>query len=125
MPDVSYHGENAWQVKSEVYSRQLGVLYAGEDLGDTECFIAYNMHWLPHDFALPSPGKEKRWCLVADTEKGFVSAPVLLEDQKKIALPERSIVVLVSEKQPKKAKKPSPRTRARKTVTKIGEQEQQ
>ena len=47
MPDVSYHGENAWQVRSEVYSRQLGVLYAGEDIGDTDCFIAYNMHWLP------------------------------------------------------------------------------
>ena len=114
VPDISYHGENAWQVKSEVYSRQLGVLYAGEDLGDTECFIAYNMHWLPHDFALPSPGREKRWCLVADTEKGFVSVPVPLEDQKKISLTERSITVLVSEKQPKKPKKTSPRPKTKK-----------
>ena len=114
VPDISYHGENAWQVKSEVYSRQLGVLYAGEDLGDTECFIAYNMHWLPHDFALPSPGREKRWCLVADTEKGFVSVPVPLEDQKKISLTERSITVLVSEKQPKKPKKSSPRPKTKK-----------
>ena len=131
VPDVSYHGENAWQVKSEVYSRQLGVLYAGGDLGDTECFIAYNMHWLPHDFALPSPGKEKRWCLAADTEKGFVSVPVQLEDQKKITLPERSITVLVSEKQTKKTKKPSPRTKTSKTekagkaAVKAGEQEKQ
>ena len=89
------------------------------------------MHWLPHDFALPSPGKEKRWCLAADTEKGFVSAPVPLEDQKKISLPERSIAVLVSEKQPKKEKKPSSRTKAGKTektgkaAAKAGEQEKQ
>lgn len=125
VPDVSYHGENAWQVKSEIYSRQLGVLYAGADLGDTECFIAYNMHWLPHEFALPSPGKEKRWCLAADTGKGFVSAPVPLEDQKKISIPERSISVLVSEKQPVKKTKPSPRTKTRKSEVKAGEQEKQ
>ena len=89
------------------------------------------MHWLPHDFALPSPGKEKRWCLAADTEKGFVSVPVQLEDQKKITLPERSITVLVSEKQTKKTKKPSPRTKTSKTekagkaAVKAGEQEKQ
>ena len=104
MPDVSYHGENAWQVRAEVYSRQLGVLYAGDDIGDTDCFIAYNMHWLPHDYALPSPGKDKSWRLAANTEKGVLETPLEPEDQKKIELPERSIAVLVSVKQEKKTK---------------------
>ena len=27
IPDVSYHGENAWQIPSEISSRQLGILY--------------------------------------------------------------------------------------------------
>ena len=123
MPDVSYHGENAWQVKSEVYSRQLGVLYAGEDLGDTECFTAYNMHWLPHEYALPSPGKEKRWCLAADTEGGFKETPVPVEDQKKIELKERSITVLVSGKLPEQPKKSASRSRAKKSSGKGGVQE--
>ena len=33
VPDVSYHGESAWQVKNEVSSRQLGVLYSGTGEG--------------------------------------------------------------------------------------------
>lgn len=120
MPDVSFHGENAWQVKAEVYSRQLGVLYAGEDLEDTECFVAYNMHWLPHEYALPSPGKGKRWCMAADTENGFRKIPVPVEDQKKIELKERSITVLVSEKLPEQPKKSASRPRTKKSTGKGG-----
>ena len=95
MPDVSYHGESAWQVRAEVSSRQLGVLYSRSGEGDEECFAAYNMHWLPHSYALPSPGKEKRWFLAACTADGFAGEPKLLEDQKSMELPERSVVLLV------------------------------
>ena len=123
VPDVSYHGANAWQVNSEVYSRQLGVLYAGEDLGDTECFVAYNMHWLPHEYALPSPGKGKRWCLAADTEEGFKEVPVPAQDQKKMELKERSITVLVSGKLPEQPKKSPSRARAKKSAGKGGVKE--
>ena len=123
VPDVSYHGANAWQVNSEVYSRQLGVLYAGEDLGDTECFVAYNMHWLPHEYALPSPGKGKRWCLAADTEEGFKEVPVPAEDQKKMELKERSITVLVSGNLPEQPKKSPSRARAKKSAGKGGVKE--
>ena len=105
VPDVSYHGESAWQIRAEVSSRQLGVLYSrcGED--DEECFAAYNMHWLPHSYAVPSLGKNRQWYLAADTEKGFRSEPELLEDQKNISLAERSIVLLVG-KAEKKVEKP-------------------
>nr|WP_294491448.1 alpha-amylase family glycosyl hydrolase [uncultured Mediterraneibacter sp.] len=96
MPDVSYHGENAWQVKAEVSSRQLGVLYSGAGVGGSDCFIAYNMHWLPHEYALPSPGKNKVWCRSADTEKGISDPPVFLEDQKRTDVMPRSISILVS-----------------------------
>ena len=95
MPDVSYHGENAWKVKAEVASRQLGVLYAGVEPGDEPCFAAYNMHWLPHEYALPSPGKGKMWYLAADTERGVLEKPELLVEQKSIELKERSIALLV------------------------------
>ena len=54
VPDVSYHGENAWQAPKEVSSRQLGVYYSGAVAGGDDCFIAYNMHWLEHKFALPA-----------------------------------------------------------------------
>lgn len=120
VPDVSYHGENAWQVNAEVYSRQLGALYAGGDLGDSECFVAYNMHWLPHDFALPSPGRDKRWCLAGGTQRGFEEDLIPPEDERKISLSERSITVLVSEPQPKKLKKAPVRPKTGKSTEKGG-----
>ena len=107
MPDVSYHGESAWQVKNEVSSRQLGVLYSGTGAGDQECFIAYNMHWIPHTFALPSPGKGRGWKFAADTQQGILKEPAALEDQKCIELKERSIAILTGtelEKKPDKGK---------------------
>ncbi len=115
MPDVSYHGENAWQMKNEVSSRQLGVLYSGSGVGGSDCFIAYNMHWLAHVYALPSPGKGKVWRAAVCTAEGNLEQPVLLENQKSIELKERSIVLLVSAKDERKTEKSSAhRTKNRK-----------
>ena len=96
MPDVSYHGENAWRAMTDVASRQLGGLFAAADKSDEPCFAAYNMHWIPHLFALPSPGKGKKWHLAGTTEKGLLEKPEILEEQKSIELKERSISLLVS-----------------------------
>lgn len=95
VPDVSYHGENAWQVPAEVASRQLGVLYSGDGIEDADCFVAYNMHWLEHDFALPTLRKKKKWYRVFDTQAAFCEEAEPEENQKIIALQERSIVFLV------------------------------
>lgn len=95
MPDVSYHGENAWQIPTEIPSRQLGVLYCGKELGDTDCFIAYNMHWIKHSFALPTPSGGKKWYQVMETSAREYDKPMLLENQKRMTVKERSIVFLV------------------------------
>lgn len=94
-PDVSYHGESAWQIPAEVASRQLGILYSGSGLKDCDCFIAYNMHWTKHTFALPTLGKKKKWYQVIDTATGIHKSNELLENQKTIELKPRSIVLLV------------------------------
>lgn len=94
IPDISYHGEEAWQVPSEIASRQLGVLYFGSNLNGQNCFIAYNMHWLSHLFALPNLPKKKKWYLVAGTAEGILAQPKLMENQKMLELPPRSIVFL-------------------------------
>lgn len=118
LPDVSYHGESAWQVKAEVSSRQLGVLYSGVTPEDETCFIAYNMHWIPHTYAVPSPGKGKRWFLAADTDKGVLDNPEVLEEQKSIELKERSIALLVSRKAEESSQKgrTSAKTETKNTV---------
>lgn len=93
IPDVSYHGKYAWQVPSEVSSRQLGVYYCGKAAGDQDYFVAYNMHWLKHTFALPALSKKKKWYIAATTEEGVLEEPVLVEDQREVIVRERTITI--------------------------------
>ena len=93
VPDVSYHGAYAWQTPSEVSSRQLGVYYCGKMAGDEDCFVAYNMHWLEHEFALPALPKGKKWYLAADTKEGILAEEELLENQREALLKDRTIAV--------------------------------
>lgn len=72
-PDLSYHGEEAWRADFSNYSRFAGVMYCGcyakreREEEDDFFYIAYNMHWLPHSFALPKLPKGMKWCLLGDT----------------------------------------------------------
>lgn len=72
-PDLSYHGEEAWRPDLNHYSRFVGVMYCGcyanksQTEEDDFFYVAYNMHWLPHTFALPKLPKGMKWHLVADT----------------------------------------------------------
>ena len=93
LPDISFHGELAWQTPAAVYSRQLGVLYCDNEAKQDTCYIAYNMHWLKHTFALPSLPKGKKWYRVMDTATETCGEK-LEEMQKAVRLDERSIVVL-------------------------------
>lgn len=96
VPDVSYHGENAWRVPLEVSSRQLGVYYSGADQtgeNDEDCFVAYNMHWLEHTFALPALPKGKKWYRIASTREGILDKAEPLDDQKFAEVKERTIMI--------------------------------
>ena len=96
VPDVSYHGQYAWQVPDEMASRQLGIYYCGKFADDDDCFVAYNMHWEEHGFALPSLKGHKKWYLAASTEEGVLEKPRLLESQKETEVKERTIEVFVA-----------------------------
>lgn len=98
IPDVSYHGEMAWRASTEVASRQIGIYYSSQDKEEADCFVAYNMHWLEHEFALPAIKKGRKWYRAASTKEGILKDLVVLENQRNIELDEREIVVLVSGK---------------------------
>lgn len=95
VPDISYHGESAWRVQSEVSSRQLGVYYCAASEERTDCFIIYNMHWLAHSFALPALPKGKKWYRVASTDEGVLKELMFMKEQKALEVDARTIVVLV------------------------------
>lgn len=107
LPDLSYHGEKAWQPEFDRCSRQFGAFYCGAYAGGTEkkekssFYTAYNMHWEPHEFALPNLPKKRAWRMVFNTAEDSVNgfwreeeAPVL-KDQKKIMIQARSICVFM------------------------------
>ena len=94
VPDISYHGENAWQAPDQYDSRQLGVFLSGEALETEDCFIALNMHWVEHTFAIPTLSKSKEWHLSVSTQDGVLENPTPLGKKKSIIVPGRTIVVL-------------------------------
>lgn len=94
VPDISYHGENAWQAPSEIASRQLGVYISGQNEKEA-LFTAYNMHWLPHTFALPTLPKGKRWYEAASTREGVLESVIPLKNAREVKLDERTIKVFV------------------------------
>lgn len=111
MPDISYHGTKAWCPAFENFRRQVGILYCGnyaaQDGGreDDYFFVAYNMHWEPHEFSLPNLPKGMKWHIVFDTDArdmpGFYpeGREKLLERQKFFMVQPRSIVVFIGKKQ--------------------------
>ena len=72
-PDLSYHGKEAWKLKADNLSRQAGLMYCGcyaktdRKNDDNFIYIAYNMHWEEHDFALPALPPDLKWAKVLDT----------------------------------------------------------
>lgn len=104
-PDVSYHGVKAWCPEFENFRRQLGIMYCGEydkkadGTPDDYYFVAYNMHWEPHEFALPKLPKGLLWHVAFNTDESGQNGiykegeELLLKEQKQFMVPARSIVV--------------------------------
>lgn len=107
MPDVSYHGTKTWCPSFENFRRQLGILYCGsytaqEGKEEDDCFfVAYNMHWEPHEFSLPNLPKGMKWHVVFDTNAKEVNGfypegeEKCLEKQKFFMVQPRTIVVFM------------------------------
>lgn len=70
-PDLSYHGENAWQPRTEGYFRYVGQMYCGKYAGEDDfIYIAMNMHWEAHRLALPKLPRGMKWELAVSTKEG-------------------------------------------------------
>lgn len=99
IPDMSYHGENAWRPELEHFRRQLGVLYCGSYAEDDSFLVLYNFHWEPHQFRLANPPKGTGWVICMNTEDDEHNGYYLPDQQiplteKCCTLAPRSIMVL-------------------------------
>lgn len=92
-PDLSFHGDEAWKCPCDDLLRHFSMLYHDEK---HFIFIAINMHWVNHDFALPKLPCGVKWVRVFDTALSEDKQGKDLKSSKKLAVRERSIQVLVA-----------------------------
>lgn len=114
-PDLSYHGEEAWKVQLNENNRHIGIMYCGhaEDGKSADyIYIASNMHWNSHRFALPSIANYE-WVKAFETTEN-----VLVTDYEKntgyIDIAPRSVTVLIGKRLPESVKKSPKKTTAKK-----------
>ncbi|MBO5551131.1 MAG: hypothetical protein J5966_04155 [Lachnospiraceae bacterium] len=100
-PDVSFHGEQAWNQNFVNYNRHFAVMYAGtyekkpSGKNDEDFYVAYNMHWTGHRFHPPKTSKGKKWELYLSTGNGK-EAGSYDKEKNELAVNARSIVVMIA-----------------------------
>jgi len=100
-PDLSYHSEEPWKCSYDDLTRHFGMMYCGnysddEAEKDTFIYLAVNMHWIPHEFALPKLPDGMKWHLVYDTDLNVNRMNKELKKQDSFTVNERSIHVLLA-----------------------------
>ncbi len=123
-PDISYHAEMAWYPQIDTHIRHIGTLLCGEygagDKADDYFYIATNMHWEEHFFALPKLQKGMEWSYCLDTDSSDPKAyNIELDDNgnKIIKVPARTVLVLISKDDP------AQKGKAKRMVKKAGRHE--
>ncbi|MDO4292567.1 MAG: hypothetical protein Q4C65_04960 [Eubacteriales bacterium] len=100
-PDLSWHGREAWRLVTDRLSLEAGVMYCGRyayrnrEQEDDFFYIAYNMHWIPRELALPDLPAGMRWEKVMDSADGQCESDGLVRE-KKLTVPGRAVWVLES-----------------------------
>ncbi len=98
-PALSFHSERAWYGDFCRSGRHLGCMYSGRYAGEEGfVYIAWNFHWNPKEFALPSLPKGQTWRKVMDTslKESFPEedAQEKIGEVKAFTVPGRTIIIL-------------------------------
>ena len=100
-PWISYHSSSAWYGELDGQNRKIGVMYCGKYADEDELiYIAYNMHWMEHTFALPALPGGYRWNVALDTSEGILEEDKwrLLPDSRQVQVSSRTVIVLIGRK---------------------------
>lgn len=95
IPEISYHGEEAWEVNLSEENRSFSIFYHLKDVVDEFMLVMYNMDWEEHFMALPDLPFEKMWTELADTKKGILKESKKICEERLTRIGPRSIKVFV------------------------------
>jgi len=96
-PDLSFHSSELWKVDADYLSRQFACLYCGSYCKDDAfIFIAANLHWTAHEFAVPTLPNGYKWEVYASTDTSKVG--VSDDSHPSIEVKERSITIMLAKK---------------------------
>ena len=104
-PDLSYHGDMAWNARYENHLRHVGVMICGKyarlsrTVEDDYFYFAYNMHWEDHTFALPKLPKGLKWSIAfatCDESAQTIIKKTLADGGERVTVPDRTVAVLTS-----------------------------
>lgn len=105
-PDLSYHADAAWYPKFDNHLRHIAIMLCGKyakltrTADDDFFYMAYNLHWENHSFALPKLPKGLKWkiCMMScETVVYDKVVPTVVDAGDEIIVPDRTIVILKSE----------------------------
>lgn len=98
LPDMSYHGTKAWYSEFSHINRHFSIMYCGayaKEAGreeERDLYIAYNMHWEPQEFGIPSARQKKKWELLCSTDNSCNPEEI----DRTFTVPPRSVAVLIA-----------------------------
>lgn len=106
LPDLSYHGEEAWMAGFDPGRQVVGLLYGGgyalrdDATEDDDIYIAFNFHVTEKKLALPKTEKTKGWYRVIDTarQKDAVLDNGVEIEQKQAVIAPQSVAVFVGKR---------------------------
>lgn len=95
IPELSYHGEDAWSVNYDEENRSFSIFYHVKHQVEEFVLVVYNMHWENHLLGIPNLPKEYNWFEAATTEEGILTELRAVERSNRIEVGPRTITVLV------------------------------
>ena len=103
VPDLSYHGEEAWLQGFSSASQAVGILYAGkyakkaDGTFDDNIFLALNIHTKKKRLAFPKQEGKKKWYRIMDTARGKEAflPEAIHENKKEAAIEPQSVVIFI------------------------------
>jgi glycogen operon protein len=106
-PDISWHGERAWNADWSASSRVLGFMLDGNHAGgglrqDNSIYVVTNSHWEGHQVELPGFPDDQRWHVFANTGANSpedvweAGAEPPLSNPSQLFVGPRSVVILIA-----------------------------